>query len=72
MQEAAICKKEVPEELPEYTAKLRAEVQDIAATEFNRQSLRGGWPFPLLPEPKNYLIGGIATLVGMIKSIFGA
>jgi hypothetical protein len=69
MQEAAICKTEVSE-LPEYTAKLRAEAQDIAATEFNRQSLRGGWPFPLLPEPKHFIFGGIASLFGMIRGFF--
>lgn len=70
MQQAAICKKEASEDLPEYTAELRAKVHDMVDTEFNRQSLRGGWPFPLLPEPKHYVFGGIATLFGMIKSFF--
>ena len=63
MRQATVCKKEVSEELPEYTSELREKVRDMVATEFNRQSLRGGWPFPLLPEPKGFF-GRIASLFG--------
>lgn len=42
--------KEVEEPLPPYTAAMRFELQEMADREFNRRSLNGGWPFPLLPE----------------------
>lgn len=63
MQQAASCtKKEVSEELPEYTWELRAKVQKMVATEFNRKTLENSLPFPLLPEPKGFFGWVVAVL----------
>ncbi len=46
------------EDLPEYTSKMRKEVRNMVRNlevqEFNRQSLRGGWPFPLITKPRGF------------------
>ena len=71
MQQAVVRDKEVSEELPEYTSEISGKVRNMVVIELNRKSLRGTWPFPLLPEPKNHYFAWIAGTMGGIAAILG-